>query len=221
MKIEYPSQLAGYIDSTLLKAGAKQKDIEVLCRQSIRYGFKSVCVNPCWVEFCSKALKNSSVRVCTVVGFPLGASTIKTKVFETEEAVKNGADELDAVINIGKTKSGEYGYILKELNELRKAASGRVLKVILETSLLSRNEIVKLCRLAKKCGADFVKTSTGYGPSGAKASDVRLMSKTAGTSMGVKAAGGIKTFSGALEMINAGADRIGTSSAVEIVQGKK
>ena len=220
MQIKKPAQLALYIDSTLLKAGAIKKEIKALCKEAARYGFKSVCVNPCWVEYCAGSLKNSPVKVCTVIGFPLGASTIRTKVFEAREAVKNGADELDAVINIGKARSKEYGYILKETRALRKVSRGRILKLILETSLLKKNEIVKLCSLARKCGADFVKTSTGYGPSGAKAGDVRLMKKIVGASMGVKASGGIKTFADALKMIKSGADRIGTSSAVNIIKGK-
>ena len=220
MHIKSPSQLTGYIDSTLLKAGAVKKEISVLCKEAVRYGFKTVCVNPCWVEYCTLALKGSPVKVCTVIGFPLGAATVKTKVFEAKDAVRNGADELDAVINIGKARSKEFGYISRELKSLRKAARGRILKVILETSLLSNKEIVRLCELAKRCKADFVKTSTGFGSSGAKASNVRLMRKSVGASMGIKASGGIKTFADALEMIRAGADRIGTSSGVSIIKGK-
>ena len=215
-----PGELAGYIDSTLLKAEAGKKEIETLCKEAVRYGFKSVCVNPCWVEFCSKLLRGSGVKVCSVIGFPLGASTISVKSFEAAEAAGNGADELDAVINIGKARSKEYDDIFSEPRALRIAARGKILKVILETSLQDRNGIGKLCEIAKKCGADFVKTSTGFGPSGAKAGDVRLMKKVVGSSMGVKASGGIKTYSDAVKMINAGADRIGTSSAINIIKGK-
>lgn len=212
-------KLAGYIDHTILKADATLDDIKRLCSEAKEYGFASVCVNPSYVEAASKELGDSSVAVCTVVGFPLGATTPTQKALETAEAIALGADEVDMVINLGAVKSKDWDLVEKDIRSVVAAASEKtVVKVIIETCLLDDEEKARVCRIAKDAGADFVKTSTGFSNGGATADDVRLMRETVGPEMGVKASGGIHTADEAVTMIEAGATRIGTSSGVEIVQ---
>ena len=217
--------IAPLIDHTLLGACAGGREIVKLCAEARKYGFASVCVAPSHVALCKKLLKGSRVKICTVIGFPLGSATTACKAFEAADAVKNGAEELDMVINVSALKSGANGYVFEEIKKVRSdidsVADGVVLKVIIETCYLSRNEKIAACRLAKKAGADFVKTSTGFGTAGASAADVRLMKKTVGSGIGVKASGGIRTLEDALKMIRAGAGRIGTSSSVKIAEAEK
>lgn len=211
------SGVASLIDHTLLKADASVEDITELCREAKQFGFYSVCVNPANIGVCRGLLRNSKVKICTVVGFPLGASTASVKEYEAKEAGKSGADEIDMVVNIGAIKSGDFGLVAREIKLVRKTIPGKVLKVIIETGFLTREEKIKTCLIAKRGEADFVKTSTGY-ISGATAGDVRLIRKTVGSSMGIKASGGIKTIETFIEMLVAGATRIGTSSAVQIIK---
>jgi deoxyribose-phosphate aldolase len=213
--------LAKLIDHTLLKPEATKEQIEQLCAEARNYGFASVCINPCFVSLCVRLLKNTSVKVCTVIGFPLGATSTATKVFESEQALREGAQELDMVINIGKLKSGEHKYVENDISSVVTTARrhGALTKVILETCLLSDEEKVKACLLAKAAGADFVKTSTGFNKGGATIHDVALMRRAVGTTMGVKAAGDIRSREEALQMVANGADRIGTSASVKIVSG--
>lgn len=212
------NNLAGMIDHTLLKADATEKEILRLCDEAEAHDFHAVCVNPVHVAACAKRLAGTGVAVCTVIGFPLGASTPAAKAFEAREAAAGGADELDMVMNIGALKQGSPTLVLDDIRAVRAAAGGKVLKVIIETGYLSRGEKVAACLLAKEAGADFVKTSTGFGPGGATVDDVRLLRETAGDRMGVKASGGIRTAGDALALIAAGASRIGTSHAVAIVR---
>jgi deoxyribose-phosphate aldolase len=205
------------IDHTLLKPDATRKEIEKLCYEAKEHDFASVCVNPCWVSYCSELLKDCRVNVCTVIGFPLGATSTKAKVEEIKEAIKDGAKELDMVINIGKLKDGDYDYVEKEIHALKEACGNLVLKVIIETCLLTDEEKVKACELSKKAGADFVKTSTGFSKGGATVHDVALMRKTVGPKMGVKASGGVKNKEEMKQMVEAGATRIGTSHGLELV----
>lgn len=206
------------IDHTLLKADATKEQITQLCKEAIENDFASVCVNPSFIPLCSDLLKGSSVKVCTVIGFPLGAMTTASKVFEAKNAVEVGADEVDMVINIGKLKDGEKDYVRKEITEIKKACGNHILKVIIETCLLTDEEKVLACQLAKDAGADFVKTSTGFSTHGATKEDVALMRKTVGKEMGVKAAGGVRNKQDLEDMVNAGATRIGTSRGVELVK---
>jgi len=210
--------LAKRIDHTLLKAFATRVDITELCDEAVAHGFGVVCVNPAWVSFCAKRLEGASVGVNATVGFPLGANTPVIKLEETREAVQNGAGEIDMVLNIGALKSGLNEYVGKEIEAVVKAAGDAHVKVILETSYLSQEEKVLACRLAVAAGAAFVKTSTGFGSAGATTSDVELMRATVGDRAGVKAAGGIRTYRDVRVMFEAGADRIGTSSGIEILQ---
>ncbi|MFA7744022.1 deoxyribose-phosphate aldolase [Salinicoccus roseus] len=213
-------ELSKYIDHTLLKPAATQDQIFELCQEAMEYNFYSVCINPTWVSTCSDLLKGSDVKVCTVIGFPLGATTSEVKAFETMNAIQNGADEVDMVINIGALKSGNEDLVYNDIKAVCDAAGQDVLvKVIIETALLDSDEIVKACELSKKCGADFVKTSTGFNGEGAKAEDVTLMRLTVGEDMGVKASGGVRSFEDAKLMIESGATRIGASSGKEIVSG--
>ncbi|CAM2754875.1 deoxyribose-phosphate aldolase [Salinicoccus roseus] len=213
-------ELSKYIDHTLLKPAATQDQIFELCQEAMEYNFCSVCINPTWVSTCSDLLKDSDVKVCTVIGFPLGATTSEVKAFETMNAIQNGADEVDMVINIGALKSGNEDLVYNDIKAVCDAAGQDVLvKVIIETALLDSDEIVKACELSKKCGADFVKTSTGFNGEGAKAEDVTLMRLTVGEDMGVKASGGVRSFEDAKLMIESGATRIGASSGKEIVSG--
>ena len=209
-------ELNKYIDHTNLKADATIRDIEKLCDEAVKYKFASVCVSPYYVPLAHELLEDSNVNVCTVIGFPLGQNTTSTKAYEAIEAINNGVDEIDMVINIGWLKDKKYDDILSEINEVKKACNGKLLKVIIETCLLTDEEKVKACKLSKEAGADFVKTSTGFSTAGAKAEDVALMRKTVGESMGVKASGGIRDKETAMAMVNAGANRLGTSATVAI-----
>lgn len=215
-------EIAKMIDHTLLKPDATDSDIKKLADEAKEYGFASVCVNPCHVKLVADALKGSDVKVCTVIGFPLGANTTETKIFETKEAISNGANEIDMVLNIGKLKSGDYDYVKKDIEAVTKAAKSFgeiVVKVILETCYLTDDEKVKACEITVDAGADFVKTSTGFGSGGATVHDVELMRKTVGENFGVKASGGVRTADFAKEIVKAGANRIGTSSGIQIVKG--
>lgn len=207
-----------YIDHTLLKANALDKDITKLCEEAKQYHFKSVCVNPSYVTFAHNLLKDSDVLVCTVIGFPLGATTTKAKVEETKSAIADGADEIDMVINVSRAKEHDYQYLEKEISAVRKVCVGKTLKVILETCLLTEDEIVAACLASKNSGADFVKTSTGFSTGGATIAAVKLMRETVGPEMGVKASGGIHNFQEAMAMITAGATRIGASSGIAIMK---
>jgi len=210
-------EMAKFIDHTLLKPEATEEQITVICKEALENKFASVCINPSQVVLCSKLLKNSGVKVCTVIGFPLGATTTAVKAFEAEEAIKNGAEEVDMVINIGKLKEKEYNYVKNEIMAIVKVAKGKALtKVIIETCLLTDEEKVIACKLAKEAGADFVKTSTGFSTGGATAADIKLMRETVGTELGVKASGGVRTRKDALAMIEAGASRIGASASIAI-----
>ena len=218
-------ELAKMIDHTILKANATQSDIEKLCDEAKKYNFASVCVNPYWVPLASDLLKNSTVKVCTVIGFPLGATSSESKASETEIAILQGADEVDMVINVGAMKNNQTDIvendILSVVNSARKTGKTQnkniIVKVILETCYLTKDEIKNACLCAKNAGADFVKTSTGFGTGGATVEDVALMKETVGSSMEVKASGGIRDYETALKMINAGATRLGTSSGIGIV----
>ncbi len=215
--------LARKIDHTLLKPEATPQEVKALCDEARKYDFASVCINPSHVSLCSELLRGTDVKVCTVIGFPLGATTTETKRFEAEQAIKNGAQEIDMVINIGLLKSGNYGYVFNDVNQVVLAAkrSDAVCKVILEIALLTDEEKVKACIICKNAGADFVKTSTGFSKGGATAGDVALMKYVVGSSVGVKAAGGIRSREDADAMIASGADRIGASASVKILLGGK
>lgn len=212
--------LAAMIDHTLLKPEATQAQIEQLCAQARRYRFAAVCVNPTWVSLCARLLADSSVKVCTVVGFPLGATLPQVKGYETKRALADGASEVDMVINVGALKSQDYDLVLRDIKAVVRPAhaAGALVKVIIETALLTDEEKVVACQLAQQAKADYVKTSTGFGPGGATPQDVALMRHTVGTALGVKAAGGIRTWQDALKMIEAGATRIGASASVKIIQ---
>lgn len=205
------------IDHTLLKADAVQEKIEKLCLEARTFDFASVCVNSYWVPLCTKLLKGTDVKVCTVVGFPLGAMSTKAKVFETKDAIENGASEIDMVLNIGELKSGHYDNVRKDIEEVVKAAGGNCVKVILENCLLTKEEIVKACKLCVEAKATFVKTSTGFSIDGAKLEDVKLMKKTVLGLCKVKAAGGIRSKEDLNKMLEAGADRIGTSAGCTLI----
>lgn len=209
--------IAKFIDHTLLKPTAQRKDIEKLCNEAKEYNFASVCVNPCWVSYASKLLKGSDVKVCTVIGFPLGANDSAVKAFEAKTAIKQGASEVDMVINIGALKAGEYDIVKQDIQAVREASAGKILKVIIETSYLTDEEKQKACKICTACGADFVKTSTGFSDGGATVYDVILMDAVSGDKVKVKASGGIRTREDALKMIEAGASRLGTSSGIKIV----
>ena len=219
--VEMKGDISRYIDHTNLRAYATEDDIIRLCDEAKEYGFYAVCVNPYRVRLAKERLKGTDVKVASVIGFPLGATPTEVKVFETKKALEDGADELDMVINIGALKDGDYEYVRKDIEEVVKVAreKGAIVKVIIETCYLTDEEKVKACELAKEAGAHFVKTSTGFGTGGATVEDVRLMRKVVGPGMGVKAAGGIRTYEQAVAMIEAGATRIGTSSGVKIVEG--
>ena len=215
-------QLASMIDHTVLKPDAKEEDIRKLCEEAIEYGFATVCVNPCYVPMAKHLLQDSNVGITTVIGFPLGANTITTKTAEAEEAIENGATEVDMVINIGALKDKKYDYIRDEIKAVVHTVNKRaVVKVIIETSLLTDEEKEKACLLAKEAGADFVKTSTGFSGGGATKEDIELMRRTVGDTMGVKASGGVRTRQDAEALIKAGATRIGASASVAIIKGEK
>ena len=205
------------IDHTVLKQNATLAEIEKLCKEAIEFDFMSVCINPAYVSKCADLLKDSDVKVCTVIGFPLGANTTAVKVYETADAVKNGADEIDMVINVTMLKDGHYDYVLNEIKAIKEACNGKLLKVILETCLLTDEEVVKACELSVEAGADFVKTSTGFSTGGATVHHVALMRKTVGPNVGVKASGGVRTHEDLLAMVEAGANRIGTSAGCKII----
>lgn len=215
------SELARMIDHTLLKPDATRDQVLQLCQEARENLFASVCINPTWVKLAHEQLRNSPVKVCTVIGFPLGATTTLTKVMETRDAIANGADEIDMVINVAALKDGQDQFVEQDIREVVQAASGRIVKVIFETALLSDPEIVRACHLSKRAGADYVKTSTGFGPGGATAHHIALMRQTVGPEMGVKASGGIRDLETAQEMVKAGATRIGASASVKIVRGEK
>ena len=220
------AEIAKMIDHTILKANATQSDIEKLCEEAKEYNFASVCVNPYWVSLASDLLKNSTVKVCTVIGFPLGATSSESKASETEIAILQGADEVDMVINVGAMKNNQTDIVEKDIlavvNSARKTGKAQnkniTVKVILETCYLTKDEIKNACLCAKNAGADFVKTSTGFGTGGATVEDVKLMKETVGSSMEVKASGGIRDYETAIKMIEAGATRLGTSSGITIVE---
>jgi deoxyribose-phosphate aldolase len=219
----FDANLARMIDHTLLKPEATMQEIESLCAEAKHYGFASVCINPAYVKLCADLLRNSSVKVCTVIGFPLGATSSAAKVFETERAIKHGASEVDMVINIGMLKSGEYDYVEHDILAVVDAAhSLKVLvKVIIETGLLNDDEKIKACALAKHAGADFVKTSTGFVKGGATIEDIALMRKVVGPELGVKASGGVHSKKQALAFLASGATRIGTSASIKIITGEE
>jgi deoxyribose-phosphate aldolase len=206
------------IDHTMLKPTATEEEIRKLCEEAIRYRFGAVCINPYYVSYVSQLLFNKNVKVCTVVGFPLGSSTSETKKFETEDAVENGVDEIDMVINLGALKSGDYDSVKKDIEGVVNASKDSLVKVIIEACYLNRYEKIRACELTMAAEADYVKTSTGFGSSGAKVEDVRLMRRIVGEKLGVKAAGGIGTYKEALEMIEAGASRIGASRGINILK---
>jgi len=212
--------IAKYIDHTLLKPNAQKEDIKKLCREAAEYNFASVCVNPYYVPLAKKELSNSEVKVCTVVGFPLGADKPKVKIKETKKLLEDGADEIDMVINIGALKDKDYDMVLDEISQIKKLCGDRILKVIIETSYLSDEEKIKACELCVKANADFVKTSTGFSDKGATAEDVKLMKANISENMKVKASAGIRSYEDAVKMIEAGAERIGTSAGIKIVAGK-
>ncbi|TAA68340.1 deoxyribose-phosphate aldolase [Planococcus salinarum] len=216
------TNIASYIDHTLLKPESTEEQVIQLCKEAAEYEFASVCINPSYVETAAAQLKDSNVKVCTVIGFPLGASTSETKAFETTDAIEKGAEEIDMVVNIGAIKSGNSELVKSDIQAVVTAAKGKaIVKVIIETCLLTDEEKVMASRLSKEAGADFVKTSTGFSTGGATIDDVKLMRKTVGAELGVKASGGVRSLEDVQAMIDAGASRIGASSGVQIMQGLK
>lgn len=211
---------AKMIDHTLLKADAKKEEITTLLAEAREYGFASVCVNPTWVKYAAETLAGSDVLVCTVIGFPLGANTSAVKAFETKDAIQNGAGEIDMVMNIGALKEGNDQLVEEDIRAVVEAANGTVVKVIIETCLLTEEEIVRACELSVKAGAHFVKTSTGFSTGGATVEDIALMRKTVGPDIGVKASGGVRSVEDFDAMVAAGATRIGASSGVSIAKGE-
>lgn len=207
-----------YIDHTILKVDTTERNIIDLCTEAKKYQFHTVCVNPCYVPLAKQLLEKSSVKICTVVGFPLGATSTESKVFEAKNAIKNGADEIDMVINIGFLRSKNYVAVLKDINDVKTAIGKTPLKVIIEISELSKNEIVKACEICLDAKADFIKTSTGFASGGATLTAVKIIKKTVKNQAKIKASGGIRDYETAVKYINAGADRIGTSSGVNIMQ---
>lgn len=217
-----PADVAAYIDHTLLKPEASREQILALAAEAAEHGFASVCVNPVWVETSAKALKDATAKVCTVVGFPLGATTTAVKVFEASQSIDNGADEVDMVIDIAAARAGERERLVEDIASVVEVAhaKGAIVKVIIETSLLDDAAKVLACEASVQAGADFVKTSTGFNGGGANVADVSLMRATVGPDMGVKASGGVRSFEDAVALIDAGATRIGASSGVAIVSGE-
>ncbi|AQR94318.1 deoxyribose-phosphate aldolase [Clostridium saccharoperbutylacetonicum] len=214
--------IAKYIDHTILKAEATVEDVKKLCVEAKEYGFASVCVNACYAKLVSTELKGSDVKTCVVVGFPLGAMTKEAKAFETAQAIENGANEIDMVINVGTLKAKNYELLKEDIEAVVNAAKGKaIVKVIIETCLLTDEEKVKACEISKEAKADFVKTSTGFSTGGATKEDIALMRKTVGPELGVKASGGIRDFKTAMDMINSGASRIGASASIAIVKESK
>lgn len=212
-------KLNKYIDHTILKPETTQEQVEKILSEAKEYDFASVCVNPTWVSLAAESLKDSDVKVCTVIGFPLGANTSAVKAFETKDAIANGADEIDMVINIGALKAGNDALVLDDIKAVVDASGDKLVKVIIEACLLTDDEKVRACQLSKEAGADYVKTSTGFSTGGATVADVTLMRKTVGPDMGVKASGGARSYEDAIAFIEAGASRIGASSGVAIMNG--
>lgn len=210
-------EIGKYIDHTNLKADATSEDIVKLCEEAINYGFEAVCVNPSYVTLAKQLLEDTNISVCTVVGFPLGANTPKTKAYEAIDAVENGADEIDMVINIGAVKDKDYDYVKSEIEEVRDSIDGKTLKVIIETSLLTKEEIIKMTEICNETFVNFIKTSTGYGKRGVTVEDVELINAHKNEILEIKASGGIKTFNQMDALIKAGATRIGTSHSVDII----
>ncbi|MDP0494542.1 MAG: deoxyribose-phosphate aldolase [Fusobacterium sp. JB021] len=209
-----------YIDHTLLKAVATSEDIEKLCEEAKEYNFASVCVNSCYVKTCFEILKGTDVKVCAVIGFPLGAMSTASKIFEAKDCIKNGAKEVDMVINVGMLKAKKYNYIEEEIRKIKEAVGENILKVIIETCYLTDAEKIKVCELSMKAHADFVKTSTGFGTGGATFEDVALMKKVVGNICKVKASGGVRDLKTALKYIEIGAERLGTSSGIKLMKGE-
>ncbi|MGQ7337750.1 deoxyribose-phosphate aldolase [Streptococcus suis] len=214
-------KLNKFIDHTVLKPETTKEQVAKVLEEAKEYDFASVCINPTWVSFAAEGLKATDVKVCTVIGFPLGANTPAVKAFETKDAIENGADEIDMVINIGALKDKNYDLVLEDIKAVVEASGDKLVKVIIETCLLTDEEKVKACELSKEAGADFVKTSTGFSTGGATVADVALMRKTVGPEMGVKASGGARSYEDAIAFIDAGATRIGASSGVAIMKGEK
>jgi deoxyribose-phosphate aldolase len=214
-------KVARMMDNTILKPDATEDKLVQLCKEADEYNFASVCVNPSNVKLCAELLKDSKVNVCTVIGFPLGATTTEVKRFETEQAIQNGAKELDMVINIGKLKQGDYDYVFNDINQVALMCKRHkaICKVIIETSMLTDEEKVRACYISKQAKADFVKTSTGFGGGGATAGDIALMRYVVGSALGVKASGGVRSRETAETMIESGADRLGATVGVKIIQG--
>lgn len=214
------NNMAKYIDHTILNADATEKDIQRICIEAKEYNFKTVCINPGWVDYAAHLLKGTDVGITTVIGFPLGANTSEIKAAEAKQAVEKGVSDVDMVINIGALKNEDYPTVLNDIKAVVDAVDGKaIVKVIIETSLLNKTEKIRACELAKQAGADFVKTSTGFSTGGATLDDVKLMRATVGPKMGVKASGGVRSYEDAVAMIEAGATRIGASSGIAIVQG--
>lgn len=212
--------IASMIDHTILKPDASKDAVIKICAEAREYKFKSVCVNSCYTKLVAEELKDSGVLVCTVIGFPLGAMETKSKAFETARAIELGANEIDMVINVGALKDKDYDLVLNDIKEVVETAKGKaIVKVILETCLLTNEEKIKACQLSQEAGADFVKTSTGFSTGGATVEDIKLMRETVGPNMGVKASGAVRTKEDALAVIEAGANRIGASSSIAIVEG--
>ena len=208
-----------YIDHTVLKADTPKAKVQQIIDEAIQYDFMSVCINPTWVSFAAEKLAATDVKVCTVIGFPLGANTSTVKAFEAAEAIKNGADEVDMVINIGAAKDGDWDLVESDIQAVVDASKDVTTKVIIETSLLTDEEKVKACQAAVRAGSDFVKTSTGFSTAGATVADIALMRQTVGPDVGVKASGGVRSIADAQAMIEAGATRLGTSNGVDIMKG--
>ncbi|GAB2027058.1 deoxyribose-phosphate aldolase [Lactovum odontotermitis] len=213
-------KLNKYIDHTILKADAPKAKVDQILAEARQYDFMSVCINPTWVKHAAAVLSGSDVKVCTVIGFPLGANTSAVKAFEAEKAIADGADEIDMVINIGAAKDGDWAFVESDIAAVNAVKDNRILKVIIETCLLTDVEKVKACEAAVRAGTDFVKTSTGFSTGGATAADIALMRRTVGPDLGVKASGGVRSLADAKAMIEAGATRLGTSNGVQIMEGQ-
>ncbi|AZG68700.1 deoxyribose-phosphate aldolase [Mycoplasma struthionis] len=209
-----------YIDHTLLSAQSVHKDIDKIIEEAKKFDFKSICIAPSYIKYAKEALKNTDVLVCTVIGFPLGYNTTQVKVFETKIALEHGADEIDMVINIGRFKDKQYEYVLNEIKAIKDVCGDKILKVIVETALLTKDEIKKATELVMQSGADFIKTSTGFSYRGASFEDVEIMKSVCGDKLFIKASGGIKNKEDALKMIELGANRLGTSKSVAIMEGR-
>lgn len=207
-----------YFDSTMLKAISTANDIKKLCNDAKKYKFKAVCINPCYVSLAKELLKDTNVKVCTVIGFPLGANTTYIKVEEVKDAINNGADEVDMVINVGALKEKNYDYVINEIKELREASYDKILKVIIETCYLTEEEIIKMTEICNKTNVDFIKTSTGFGTRGASTNDIEIINKYKSNDLKIKASGGIRTKDDAQKYIELGVSRIGTSNAVKMME---